>query len=184
MPWLEFFLPRIPDLVPALLRHSHATESRRCASSPSSHDSSRRIQPHRSRIIHHSPDTILCKMPYATPEDLDKFDPQRAGRYDPGEIQVFYDNRNFGGFKDKMPLYQKYKLQALSKLGRPDIWSITDLPGGHLRIIFFTVSAIYVHAKTTMSYPIPSDTIPHHLQLQHQRKRERERGIQQSLTTT
>ncbi|EMF10870.1 uncharacterized protein SEPMUDRAFT_165455 [Sphaerulina musiva SO2202] len=89
-------------------------------------------------------------MPYATPEDLDKFDPQRAGRYDPGEIQVFYDNRTFGGFEDKMPLYQKYKLQALSRLGRPDIWSITDLPGGHLRIIFFT----HVGAQGQKDFPI------------------------------
>ncbi|KAM3420004.1 hypothetical protein BST61_g3315 [Cercospora zeina] len=77
-------------------------------------------------------------MGYTTREELDKFDPQTAGRYDPGEIQVFYDNRTFGGFEDKMPTWQKYKLQALSRLGRADVWSITDLPGGYLRIVFFT----------------------------------------------
>lgn len=78
-------------------------------------------------------------MAYTTREELDKFDPQHAGRYDPGEIQVFFDNRTFGGFEDKMPTWQKYKLQALSRLGRADVWSVTDLPGGYLRIVFFTV---------------------------------------------
>ena len=94
-------------------------------------------------------------MAYVTNEELKKFDPQRAGRYDPGEIKVFYDNRTFGGFEDKMPFYQKYKLEALSRLGRADVWSITDLPGGHLRIIFFTVS----HAKISSLFTEPTNCI-------------------------
>ncbi|EME43776.1 hypothetical protein DOTSEDRAFT_71570 [Dothistroma septosporum NZE10] len=70
--------------------------------------------------------------------DLDSFEPSKAGAYDPGEIQIFYDNRAYGGFEDKLPSWQKYWLGGLSRLSRPALWYPTDLMPGYLRIVFYT----------------------------------------------
>lgn len=71
--------------------------------------------------------------------DPDSYDPSIAGRYDPGEIQIFYDNRTFKGFNDKLPMWQDYWLQGLSKLSRPSLFYPSDLYPGFLRIVFYTV---------------------------------------------
>jgi hypothetical protein len=73
-------------------------------------------------------------------KDLNTFDPQHVGTYNPGELQIFYDNRTFAGFEDNLPLYLKYKLAALYKLGRIDVQAPTNLIPGYLRVIFYTVS--------------------------------------------
>lgn len=76
--------------------------------------------------------------------NLDTFNPAKSGKYDPGSIQVFYDNRTFAGFADALPFYQRYKLEALSRIGRADIWLPQNLEPGNLRIVFFTVSLLPV----------------------------------------
>ncbi|EME79293.1 uncharacterized protein MYCFIDRAFT_199100 [Pseudocercospora fijiensis CIRAD86] len=66
------------------------------------------------------------------------FDAAKSGPYDPGQIQVFYDNRTFAGPEDKLPFYQRYKLDALSRLGRADTWIPQDLEPGKIRLVWYT----------------------------------------------
>lgn len=72
------------------------------------------------------------------------FETARSGKYDPGPIQVFYDNRTFAGPEDKLPFYQRYKLEALSRLARADTWLPQDLEPGKIRIVWYTVRLAYI----------------------------------------
>ena len=71
--------------------------------------------------------------------DLSTFEPSKAGRYDPGYLEIFYDNRSYKGFDDKLPIWQDYWLQGLSKLSRPSLFYPSDIYPGFIRIVFYTV---------------------------------------------
>ncbi|CAK4033255.1 Hypothetical predicted protein [Lecanosticta acicola] len=70
--------------------------------------------------------------------DLDSFEPSKAGAYDPGVIRIFYDNRTFAGFEDKLPFYQKYYLEALSRLNWTSWTPVDNLFPGYIRLVFYT----------------------------------------------
>jgi hypothetical protein len=71
--------------------------------------------------------------------NLDKFDPATAGKYDPGHVVVFFDNRTYKTFEDKHSLFSNAYLQAMSQLGWSNLTGIKDLEPGKLRIVFYTV---------------------------------------------
>lgn len=76
--------------------------------------------------------------------DLDKFEPSKSGAYDPGAIRVFYDNRTFKGFDDKLPMWQSYYLDGLSRMSWTSVWPVDDLMPGFIRLVFYTVCSGYV----------------------------------------
>ena len=75
--------------------------------------------------------------------DLDKFEPSKSGAYDPGAIRVFYDNRTFKGFDDKLPMWQSYYLDGLSRMSWTSVWPVDDLMPGFIRLVFYTVRLVY-----------------------------------------
>lgn len=77
--------------------------------------------------------------------DLNSFDPATAGRYDPGYLEIFYDNRTYKGFDDKLPIWQDYWLQGLSRLSRPSLFYPSDIYPGFIQIVFYTVCLLENH---------------------------------------
>ena len=71
-------------------------------------------------------------------QSLDKFDPQTAGKYDPGQIIVLYDNRTYKSHEDKLGFFQSYWLEGMYNLGWPSL-STPNLEPGYIRLIFYTV---------------------------------------------
>ena len=69
---------------------------------------------------------------------LKDFDPAKGGRYDPGQIVIFFDNRHIKGPEDGLSTLQSYWMDAKFKLGWPS-WSTPDLAPGYLRLYWYTV---------------------------------------------
>jgi hypothetical protein len=70
---------------------------------------------------------------------LDGFNPATAGKYDPGQVVIFFDSRSFKCEKDTMSRYQSYWLDTKSRLGWPSFWYTSDLEPGKLRLVWYTV---------------------------------------------
>ncbi|SMR51345.1 unnamed protein product [Zymoseptoria tritici ST99CH_1E4] len=71
-------------------------------------------------------------------KNLDSFQAGKTGAYNPGDIRIWYDNRTFKGFEDKLSRFQSYYLSGLSYLNRPSLFFPRDLVPGNLRIIWYT----------------------------------------------
>lgn len=76
----------------------------------------------------------------STTTALDKFDQSKSkAPYDPGEIRIWYDNRTYASFEDKLPRYQRTYLAGLARMGWTSIAGVKDLEPGKLRLIWYTV---------------------------------------------
>jgi hypothetical protein len=82
--------------------------------------------------------------------NLEDFDPTKSGVYDPGPLRIWFDNRTFKGFNDRLPLYQSYYLSGLSYLNRPSLFTPKDLEPGKLRIVWHT----HTGTQGSRDYPL------------------------------
>jgi len=71
-------------------------------------------------------------------DGLAKFNPATAGKHDPGQIVIFFDDRMTRSKEDKMSWFQSYWIEGMYRLGWPS-WQIPDLEPGKLRLIWYTV---------------------------------------------
>lgn len=82
-------------------------------------------------------------------DDLAKFNPATAGKHDPGQIVILFDNRMETTKDDKKSMFQSYWIEGMYRLGWPS-WQIPDLEPGKLRLIWYT----HAGAEGTRDYPL------------------------------
>ena len=76
---------------------------------------------------------------------LDQFDPRTAGKHDPGQLIILFDNRHIKprAEDNRMSTYQSYYLDGLSRLGWPTYWEKPDLDPGNVKLVWYTVRPPY-----------------------------------------
>ncbi|KAK3683140.1 hypothetical protein LTR37_020527 [Vermiconidia calcicola] len=70
-------------------------------------------------------------------ERLEKFDPSKNEKYDPGQIVIFFDSRTMTTRDDKFSMFQSYWTTGLYRLGWPSLYT-PNLDPGNLRLVWYT----------------------------------------------